>query len=121
MRLEFLKLVPEERRLYIEQAALQRNLSPVVMEKDFWVCWLPGILFELRGQDSFNVVILCHASQGLGGSHPTLCRAACRRLVPGTAARSIRVPEAGRPCGGRGDTRRHSRGADRRRVQQPGQ
>ncbi len=46
MRLDFLKLAPEERRLYIEQAALQRNLSPVVMEKDFWVCWLLGILFE---------------------------------------------------------------------------
>ena len=48
MRLDFLKLAPKERRLYIEQAALQRNLSPVVMEKDFWVCWLLGILFELE-------------------------------------------------------------------------
>ena len=37
---------PNERRLYIEQAAVRRNVSPVVLEKDFWVCWLLGILFE---------------------------------------------------------------------------
>src|SRR6202142_2007741 len=46
MRLGFLELPPDERRLYIEQAAVRRNVSPVVLEKDFWVCWLLGILFE---------------------------------------------------------------------------
>lgn len=46
MKLEFLKLAADERRLYIEQAAQRRNLSPVVMEKDFWVCWLLGVLFR---------------------------------------------------------------------------
>ncbi len=46
MRLGFLDLPPEERRLYIEQAAVRRNVSPVVLEKDFWVCWLLGVLFE---------------------------------------------------------------------------
>jgi hypothetical protein len=46
MKLAFLKLPADERRLYIEQAAVQRNVSPVVLEKDFWVCWLLGILFE---------------------------------------------------------------------------
>jgi hypothetical protein len=46
MRLAFLELPSEERRLYIEQAAIQRNVSPVILEKDFWVCWLLGILFE---------------------------------------------------------------------------
>lgn len=46
MKLGFLALPAEERRLYIEQAAIRRNLSPVIMEKDFWVCWLLGILFE---------------------------------------------------------------------------
>jgi hypothetical protein len=46
MKLGFLELPPGERRLYIEQAAARRNLSPVVLEKDFWVCWLLGILFE---------------------------------------------------------------------------
>ena len=46
MRLGFLGLPPDERRLYIEQAAFRRNMSPVMLEKDFWVCWLLGILFE---------------------------------------------------------------------------
>src|SRR5438132_13988690 len=46
MKLGFLELPSDERRLYIEQAALRRNLSPVILEKDFWVCWLLGILFE---------------------------------------------------------------------------
>ena len=46
MRLSFLELPADERRLYIEQAALRRNVSPVILEKDFWVCWLLGILFE---------------------------------------------------------------------------
>jgi hypothetical protein len=46
MRLGFLALPADERRLYFEQAATRRNLSPVLLEKDFWVCWLLGILFE---------------------------------------------------------------------------
>ena len=46
MKLAFLELSTYERRLYIEQAAVRRNISPVVLEKDFWVCWLLGVLFE---------------------------------------------------------------------------
>jgi hypothetical protein len=46
MKLGFLELHADERRLYIEQAATTKNVLPVVMEKDFWVCWLLGILFE---------------------------------------------------------------------------
>jgi hypothetical protein len=46
MKLAFLDLSADERRLYIEQSAIQRNVSPVVLEKDFWACWLLGILFE---------------------------------------------------------------------------
>jgi hypothetical protein len=52
MRLVFLELPPDERRLYIEQAALRRNVSPVILEKDFWVCWLLGVLFESQFADS---------------------------------------------------------------------
>jgi hypothetical protein len=52
MKLNFLELSPEERGLYIEQAALRRNVSPVVLEKDFWVCWLLGIVFESKFADS---------------------------------------------------------------------
>ena len=35
MRLSFLALPPGERRLYFEQAALRRNVSPVILEKDY--------------------------------------------------------------------------------------
>jgi len=52
MRLGFLELPPDERRLYIEQAALRRNVSPVILEKDFWVCWLLSIVFESEFADS---------------------------------------------------------------------
>jgi hypothetical protein len=52
MKLGFLELPAHERRLYIEQAAVRRNVSPVILEKDFWVCWLLGILFESPFADS---------------------------------------------------------------------
>ncbi|MFO0840900.1 MAG: nucleotidyl transferase AbiEii/AbiGii toxin family protein [Gemmataceae bacterium] len=51
MRLGFLELPQEERRLYFEQAAARKNLLPVIMEKDFWVCWLLGVLFGSRFAD----------------------------------------------------------------------
>lgn len=46
MNLKFLQLPESERKLYIDQAAIQRNVSPIVFEKDFWVCWLLGLLFR---------------------------------------------------------------------------
>lgn len=52
MKLAFLELSADERRLYIEQAAARRNLSPVILEKDFWLCWLLAMLFESRFADS---------------------------------------------------------------------
>lgn len=41
----------DERRLYVEQAAARRNVSPVMLEKDFWVCWTLAVLFESRFGD----------------------------------------------------------------------
>lgn len=52
MKLGFLELSSNEQRLYIEQAAIQKNVSSVIIEKDFWVCWLLGILFESEFADS---------------------------------------------------------------------
>ena len=48
MKLSFLDLPHSERNLYIEQAAIRRNVSPVVIEKDFWVCWMLGVLFQSK-------------------------------------------------------------------------
>ena len=46
MTLEFLRLPLAERQLYIEQAASRRDVSPVFMEKDFWLCGMLAVLFE---------------------------------------------------------------------------
>lgn len=46
MKLNFLQLPSEDRKLYIDEAAARRGLSPVILEKDFWVCWLLHVLFE---------------------------------------------------------------------------
>ena len=48
MKLDFFKLPSDERRLYIEQAAIQRNLSPVIIEKDE-EGWLVSEVVELPG------------------------------------------------------------------------
>ena len=52
MNAAFLELSADDRRIVIEQSALRRNLSPVILEKDFWVCWLLGILFDSEFADS---------------------------------------------------------------------
>jgi hypothetical protein len=52
MRLAFLDLPPGERKVYIDEAAARRGLSPVIIEKDLWVCWLLSILFESSFRDA---------------------------------------------------------------------
>jgi hypothetical protein len=48
VKLKFLEQPAAERRIYFEQAAAKRGLLPVILEKDFWVCWLLGVLFTSR-------------------------------------------------------------------------
>jgi hypothetical protein len=43
--LRFLTLSPERRALAFEQTAARLAASAVMVEKDFWVCWLLGLLF----------------------------------------------------------------------------
>jgi hypothetical protein len=52
MKLNFLKLPSEDRKIYIEEAAGRRGLSPVILEKDFWVCWLLHVLFDATFHDA---------------------------------------------------------------------
>ncbi len=51
MTLGFLRLSPDERKLYIDEAAARQGLSPIILEKDFWVCWLLDMLFESSFRD----------------------------------------------------------------------
>ena len=48
MRLGFFDLPAADRSLAIEQAALRRGVSAVIIEKDFWVCWMLGVLFNSK-------------------------------------------------------------------------
>lgn len=52
MTIEFLRLSLDERKAYIDEAAARRGLSPVVLEKDFWVCWLLRLLFAASFRDA---------------------------------------------------------------------
>ena len=52
MTLAFLALPAGERKVYIDEAAARRGLSPVILEKDFWVGWLLGVLLESSFRDA---------------------------------------------------------------------
>ena len=42
----FATLSPKERELFFRQYQQLRGIDPVIVEKDFWVCWLLGRIFE---------------------------------------------------------------------------
>jgi hypothetical protein len=44
---DFVKLKPDERRLFFDGAATPRNMQSQIVEKDFWVCWTLKELFRL--------------------------------------------------------------------------
>ena len=44
---QFLALSEGQRSLAFEQTAAVRGLDPVIVEKDFWVCWLLGVLWGI--------------------------------------------------------------------------
>ena len=53
----FLSQVAERWALAFEQSAMKQAVHPVIVEKEFWVCWLLGVLFaipELRSQLVFK-------------------------------------------------------------------
>ncbi len=47
MNHRFAQLAAEDRRLAFSNAALARHLEAPILEKDFWVSWLLGVLFSL--------------------------------------------------------------------------
>jgi Nucleotidyl transferase AbiEii toxin, Type IV TA system len=57
MKTQLLSLSEQDRRLAFDNAAVGLQLSPVILEKDFWVSWLLGLLFsqpEWAGQLVFK-------------------------------------------------------------------
>lgn len=48
----FVALPTSERKVYVDEAAARLGLAPVIVEKDFWVCWLLNLLFESSFRDA---------------------------------------------------------------------
>jgi predicted nucleotidyltransferase component of viral defense system len=44
----FATLAESERRLLVEQVAARQGVVAVIVEKDFWVCWVLGRLFATQ-------------------------------------------------------------------------
>lgn len=44
---DFAIMEPQQRRLYVEQTAAKLGLAPILIEKDFWVCWTLRRLFAV--------------------------------------------------------------------------
>lgn len=54
---DFARRAADDRRAFIEEAANRRNVTAVIIEKDFWVCWTLKRLIgsaELAGQFTFK-------------------------------------------------------------------
>ncbi len=88
MKLAFLDLAPEERRLYFDQAAIRRSVSPVVLEKDFWVCWLLGVLFTSEFAGSLVFKGGTSLSKVFGKLEPEV------NLCDGGVSAKLTIPEA---------------------------
>lgn len=57
MQIDFVTQPAAERGVFFQQAALKREMPLVIMEKDFWVCWMLRVLFgqpELASQMVFK-------------------------------------------------------------------
>lgn len=46
MRIQFLERSAAERADFIREAAVRRGLAEPIMEKDFWVSWMLGVVFQ---------------------------------------------------------------------------
>ena len=53
---DFAKLSPENQRDAFMASAAMRGVLPVIIEKDFWVCWSLRRLFEIKDQIGTRMV-----------------------------------------------------------------
>lgn len=49
---EFARRLVGDRRAFIEEAASRRDVTPIVIEKDFWVCWTLRRLTAMSGLEN---------------------------------------------------------------------
>ena len=53
--IDFATLPLEERVTYLEEVANRRGVSRLIIEKDFWVCFLLRMIFSLPGLSACRV------------------------------------------------------------------
>jgi len=53
MNLEFLKLPADKRKKRILSVSTEKDIRPIMIEKDFWVCWLLRLLFTSEFAPNF--------------------------------------------------------------------
>jgi hypothetical protein len=76
--------------VYLEQAALQRNVSTVILEKDFWVCWLLAVLFG----SEFGDALVCKGGTSLSKVFGVIERFS-KDIDLSLSPEFLRLPEAG--------------------------
>jgi len=69
----FAKLSPSERAAVIGETSANRGVAPIIIEKDFWVCWTLRRLFALPKADAGTLVFK-------GGTSLSKAYAAIRRF-----------------------------------------
>ena len=84
---QFVALPPERCALAFAQTAARMSASSVMVEKDFWVCWLLGLLFAdaelaphlvFKGGTSLSKVY----GASTASRKTSICRCRRRSLVP---------------------------------------
>lgn len=78
MNLEFLTLPRDERNEIITECSARLGVPAVITEKDFWVCWMLGVLFQSSFADSLVFKGVLHCPRLLGPSTDSPKISTCR-------------------------------------------
>ena len=72
MNFEFLTLPDDEQNEIVTECAARMGVPTVIVEKDFWVCWILGVLFQSSLADSLGVQRRYVAVESLRNHQPIL-------------------------------------------------
>ncbi|MEI7809477.1 MAG: hypothetical protein WCJ07_13440 [Verrucomicrobiota bacterium] len=84
----FARLAAEDRADFVREASARLDVLPVIVEKDFWVCWMLQQIFQSPATDTHLVFkggtslisartggeVLCLALEGVGDHFQPLQR-----------------------------------------------